>query len=278
MISTNNSSLIYKYKHFAFIQTLLLCIEHPWRCPDDNSSLAGLTAMLHLWHVRLFGLSSRLLKQDVRGISIMYCILDSKVKYSKEPDNPTNCGLAGKPYIEANLFSFLVTSVLEKSSFVLGTWVGGEGACTRHDFLNVEILATNNKKGHTTLHMPMKGQNYEAFLEKYAALAKSAKSDSSKAPWCTSLKEPSSKLRDAGEFAELCATTDLMRYNRGFNVAGPFGQQVNATRLTCLSGRSNVNTLSVVGELSVDAMPTFLFLKNAGVVDKIVGADKEVSR
>ncbi|GJR43391.1 ribonuclease H-like domain-containing protein [Tanacetum coccineum] len=115
------------------------------------------------------------------------------VKYSKEPDNPTNRGLAGKPYVEANLFSFLATSVLEKrntlrvarekiysmlhflpypvmssdefiNSFVLGTWVGGEGACTRHDFLNVEILATNDKKGHTTLHMAMKDQNYEAFL------------------------------------------------------------------------------------------------------------------
>ncbi|GJW58308.1 hypothetical protein Tco_0105039, partial [Tanacetum coccineum] len=50
------------------------------------------------------------------------------------------------------------------SSFILGTWVGGEGACTRYDFPNVEILATNDKKGETALHMAVKGQNYEAFL------------------------------------------------------------------------------------------------------------------
>ncbi|GJR41851.1 hypothetical protein Tco_1309954 [Tanacetum coccineum] len=50
------------------------------------------------------------------------------------------------------------------SSFILGTWVGGEGACTRYDFPNVEILAMNDKKGETALHMAVKGQNYEAFL------------------------------------------------------------------------------------------------------------------
>ncbi|GKF24708.1 hypothetical protein Tco_0077030, partial [Tanacetum coccineum] len=36
------------------------------------------------------------------------------VKYSKESDNPTNCGLAGKAYVEAKLFGFLATSVFEK--------------------------------------------------------------------------------------------------------------------------------------------------------------------
>nr|GEV46018.1 UBN2_2 domain-containing protein [Tanacetum cinerariifolium] len=30
------------------------------------------------------------------------------------------------------------------SSFVLRTWVGGEGTCTRHNFPNVEVLATND--------------------------------------------------------------------------------------------------------------------------------------
>ncbi|GJV67728.1 putative reverse transcriptase domain-containing protein [Tanacetum coccineum] len=68
-------------------------------------------------------------------------------------------------FVVAVYISVLCELLMFSSSFVLGTWVGGEGACTRHDFLNVEILATNDKKGHTTLHMPMKGQNYEALLD-----------------------------------------------------------------------------------------------------------------
>nr|GEU47697.1 DNA-directed DNA polymerase [Tanacetum cinerariifolium] len=45
------------------------------------------------------------------------------------------------------------------SSFVLGTWVGGEGACTRHDFPNVEILAMNDA---TKL---MQATNLERYLK-----------------------------------------------------------------------------------------------------------------
>ncbi|GJV40465.1 hypothetical protein Tco_1418905 [Tanacetum coccineum] len=45
-------------------------------------------------------------------------VVAEMVKYSKDPDNHTDfklfVGLAGKPYVEANLFGFLATSVLEK--------------------------------------------------------------------------------------------------------------------------------------------------------------------
>ncbi|GKC79878.1 hypothetical protein Tco_1130652 [Tanacetum coccineum] len=42
---------------------------------------------------------------------MLWVIIKFQVKYSKEPDNPTNCGLAGQPYVVANLFgSFCVPS------------------------------------------------------------------------------------------------------------------------------------------------------------------------
>nr|GEW36436.1 CRAL-TRIO domain-containing protein [Tanacetum cinerariifolium] len=67
------------------------------------------------------------------------------------------------------------------SSFVLGTWVGGEGACTRHDFPNVEILATNDATKlmqATTLERYLKYHMMEfeqTFIDKFPTCSISAK-------------------------------------------------------------------------------------------------------
>nr|GEY60704.1 probable copper-transporting ATPase HMA5 [Tanacetum cinerariifolium] len=46
-------------------------------------------------------------------------------------------------------------------SFLLGTYVGGKGACTKLSLPNVEISETNDEKGQTALHMAAQGHNYK---------------------------------------------------------------------------------------------------------------------
>nr|GEV16855.1 hypothetical protein [Tanacetum cinerariifolium] len=123
------------------------------------------------------------------------------------------------------------------NSFVLGTWVGGEGACTRHDFPNVEILAMNvatKLMQATTLERYLKYHVMEferTFIDKFPAYSIFAKK----------------------------------------HIDQSISQQIPK------QAPGNHRCQSVVWEFSVDAMPTFLFLKNGEVVYNIVGADKEMS-
>nr|GEY26582.1 hypothetical protein [Tanacetum cinerariifolium] len=179
------------------------------------------------------------------------------------------------------------------NSFVLGAWVGGEGACTRHDFPNVEILETNNATKlmqATTLECYLKYHVMEferTFIDKFPACSISTKKH---------IDQSTTILDFSG--VTLCRMY-IINAGSGFrllwNTVKSFLDPKTTSNINFLGGtctcsnkggcmRSNKGPWqdpdimkSVAWEFSVDAMPAFLFLNNGQVVYNIVGADKEMS-
>nr|GEV56893.1 hypothetical protein [Tanacetum cinerariifolium] len=169
------------------------------------------------------------------------------------------------------------------SSFVLGTWVGGEGVCTRHDFPNVEILATNDATKlmqATTLERYLKYLVMEfkrTFIDKFPACLIFAKKHIDQSTTILDVSGVDMALGFCGTQLNpsLTQRLHLILIELPEFLGGTYTYSDVACDL--IKQRFFVYVKSVAWEFLVDAMQTFLFLKNGEVVYNIVGADKEMS-